>query len=44
LNFGRKGVPVSDMMENLDFAGEKRNEFLDALRRLEKRNIVRFLH
>ena len=42
-NFGRKGVSVSDMMQNLDFTGEKKNEFLDALRRLEKRNIVRLL-
>lgn len=42
-NFGKTGVPVSDMMQNLDFTGEKRNEFLDALRRLEKRNIVRLM-
>lgn len=42
-NFGKKGVPVSDMMQNLDLTGEKKNEFLDALRRLEKRNIVRLL-
>ena len=42
-NFGRKGVPVSDMMQNLDLSGEKKNEFLDALRRLEKRNIVRLM-
>ncbi len=42
-NFGNRGVPVKDMMNNLNYAGEKRNEFLDALRRLEKRNIVRIL-
>ena len=42
-NLGRKGVPVSDMMQKLDLNGEKKNEFLDALRRLEKRNIVRLL-
>jgi hypothetical protein len=42
-NFGKKGVPVSDMMQNLDLGGAKKNEFLDALRRLEKRNIVRLL-
>jgi hypothetical protein len=42
-NLGKKGVPVSDMMHNLDLTGEKKNEFLDALRRLEKRNIVRLL-
>jgi hypothetical protein len=42
-NFGQQGVPVKDVMKNLDFTGEKKNEFLDALRRLEKRNIVRLL-
>jgi hypothetical protein len=42
-NFGKQGVPVKDVMKNLDFTGEKKNEFLDALRRLEKRNIVRLL-
>lgn len=42
-NLGKNGVPVCDMMQNLDLTGEKKNEFLDALRRLEKRNIVRLL-
>jgi hypothetical protein len=42
-NFGNRGVPVKDMMQNLNFTGEKRNEFLDALRRLEKRHIVRIM-
>lgn len=42
-NLGKRGVPVNDMMEKLDFKGERKNEFLDALRRLEKRNIVRLL-
>jgi hypothetical protein len=42
-NFGKKVVPVSDMMQHLDLEGNKKNEFLDALRRLEKRNIVRLL-
>ena len=42
-NFGKKGVPVGDMMQNLNFTGEKKNEFLDALRRLEKRHIVKLL-
>jgi hypothetical protein len=42
-NFGRKGVPVTDMMNNLNFTGEKKNEFLDALKRLEKRRIVKLL-
>jgi hypothetical protein len=42
-NFGKSEVLVKDMMHNLNLGGEKRNEFLDALRRLEKRNIVRLL-
>ena len=42
-NFGKSEMSVNDMMSNLNLAGEKRNEFLDALRRLEKRNIVRLL-
>lgn len=42
-NFGKPEVSVKDMMHHLNLAGEKRNEFLDALRRLEKRNIVRLL-
>ncbi len=42
-NLGRRGVPVPDMMQNLDYTGEKKNEFLDALRRLEKRNIVKLM-
>ncbi len=42
-NFGKSEVTIKDMMRNLNLATEKRNEFLDALRRLEKRNIVRLM-
>jgi hypothetical protein len=42
-NFGKTEVSVKDIMQNLNFAGEKKNEFLDALKRLEKRNIVKLL-
>jgi hypothetical protein len=42
-NLGESKILVKDIMHNLNLAGEKRNEFLDALRRLEKRNIVRLL-
>ena len=42
-NLGKKGVYVNDIMQNLNFTGEKKNEFLDALKRLEKRNIVKLL-
>ena len=40
-NFGRSEVTVKDIMVNLNITGEKKDECLDALRRLEKRNIVR---
>ncbi len=42
-NLGKSDMPVKDIMHNLNLAGEKRNEFLDALRRLEKRNIVKLM-
>ena len=40
-NFGRNAVSVKEIMVNLKITGEKKDECLDALRRLEKRNIVR---
>ncbi|MGZ4850469.1 MAG: hypothetical protein ACXV2C_03710 [Candidatus Bathyarchaeia archaeon] len=40
-NFGKSGVSVKEIMVNLEITGEKKDECLDALRRLEKRNIVR---
>ena len=40
-NFGKTEVSVKDIMLNLNITGEKKDECLDALRRLEKRNIVR---
>ena len=40
-NFGRNEVSVKEIMLSLNITGEKKDECLDALRRLEKRNIVR---
>ena len=40
-NFGKGEVSVKDIMLNLNITGEKKDECLDALRRLEKRNIVK---
>lgn len=40
-NFGKAEVSVKDIMLNLNISGEKKDECLDALRRLEKRNIVK---
>jgi hypothetical protein len=39
--FGKPEGTVKDIMLNLNITGEKKDECLDALRRLEKRNIVR---
>ena len=41
VNFGKPGVTIRDIMLNLNITGEKKDECLDALRRLEKRNIVK---
>jgi hypothetical protein len=40
-NFGKNEVSVKEIMLSLNITGEKKDECLDALRRLEKRNIVR---
>jgi hypothetical protein len=40
-NLGKSDIAVKDIMHKLNLPGEKRNEFLDALRRLEKRNIIK---
>ena len=41
VNFRKPGVSVRDIMLNLNITGKKKDECIDALRRLEKRNIVR---
>jgi hypothetical protein len=43
LGFGKPEVPVDDMLQNFNLTGKKKNEFLDAIKRLERRNIVRIL-
>ena len=42
-NFGKRGVSVGDIMQNLNLTGEKKDECLDAIKRLEKRNIVKLM-
>jgi len=42
-DLGKPGMSVKDMIQNFKLTGKKRNEFLDAIRRLERRNIVRIL-
>ncbi len=41
--FGKPQMTVKDMIHNFKVTGKKKNEFLDALRRLERRKIVRIL-
>jgi hypothetical protein len=36
-------VSVKEIMVNLNITGEKKDECLDALKRLEKRNIVKLM-
>jgi hypothetical protein len=40
-DLGKTDVSVGDIIQNLDLKGQKRDECLDALKRLEKRNIVK---
>jgi len=40
---GKSGTPLTDMLQSFKLSGKKRNEFLDAIKRLEKRNIVKIL-
>jgi hypothetical protein len=41
--FGRPEMPIKDMLRSFNLTGNKRNEFLDAIKRLERRNIIRIL-
>jgi len=40
-SFGKPEMSIKDMLQNFSLTGKKKNEFLDAIRRLERRNIVR---
>jgi hypothetical protein len=42
-NFGRPGASMRDIMQNLNLTGAKKDECIDAIKRLEKRNIVKIL-
>jgi hypothetical protein len=42
-DFGRHEMPVGEMLRSFKVTGKKKNEFLDAIKRLERRNIVRIL-
>ena len=40
-SLGKPGMPVKEMIQSYRLTGKKKSEFLDALKRLERRNIVR---
>lgn len=42
-NFGKPSMSIRDIMQNLNLTGKKKDECLDAIKRLEKRNIVKIL-
>ncbi|MCS7124964.1 MAG: hypothetical protein NZ932_06105 [Candidatus Bathyarchaeota archaeon] len=41
VGFGKSEMPLNEMLQNFKVTGKKKNEFLDALKRLERRNIIR---
>lgn len=43
MGFGNPQTSMKDMLQHFKVAGKRRNEVLDAVRRLERRNIVRIL-
>ena len=42
--FGKSETALRDVMKIMSYAGFKRQDFLDALKRLEKRQIILLLH
>jgi hypothetical protein len=40
-SLGRTGMPIREMIQSFKLTGKKKSEFLDALKRLERRNIIR---
>jgi len=43
VGFGTSEVSLNEVLESFNVTGKRRNEFLDALKRLERRNIVKIL-
>ncbi|PVX26881.1 MAG: hypothetical protein CW691_00070 [Candidatus Bathyarchaeum sp.] len=39
--WGSAQTPVMDIMQHFEVSGKQKSEFLEAMRRLEKRNIIR---
>ena len=41
--FGKPEVSIREIMQNLNLTGTKKDECIDAIKRLEKRNIVKIM-
>lgn len=39
--FGRVKIPIIEMLQYFKLDGKRKSEFFDAIKRLEKRNIIR---
>lgn len=39
--FGRSRTPVKEMLQHFSLKGKQKSEFFDAIKRLEKRRIIR---
>jgi len=39
--WGPSRIPVKDMLQHLKLSGKQKSEFLDAIKRLEKRQIIK---
>jgi hypothetical protein len=39
--FGRVRTPITDMLQHFKLKGKQKSEFFDAIKRLEKRRIIR---
>jgi len=39
--FGRMRTPINDMLQHFKLKGKQKSEFFDAIKRLEKRRIIR---
>jgi hypothetical protein len=40
---GTREMPIKDILQSLKLTGRKKNELLDAVKRLERRNIIKIL-
>jgi len=39
--FGRPHTPIKEMLQHFKFKGKQKSEFFDAIKRLEKRRIIK---